>query len=127
MSHKLILLVVFVALACLELYSLFPGQAERYITPFPFDKQVINVQAYIDYIGTRLCVILLIFALWQYNEQMFWFFILAIGYLIDYLLIYNNPFAHIYIFDFRTPLSYTMFMILSAGFVILKAWLYPNT
>lgn len=114
----------FVAIMLLEVYSLF-HTSQRLITPFPFSKQEITFQVWIDYAAKIMAVCVL---LWQLRNQtseyymelnvMLW---LMVGYLIDYFLTYNEPIGHLDILGYRLFISYTFFMVILSGLIVFKS------
>lgn len=122
MRNIVVLLGCSAALLCMEFYSLFPF-SETMIRPFPFHPQELSKQSYLDYAATRAGFCVLFLTIWWMSGKQWQYlvlFILICGYLIDYLLIYNNPFSYFYLSGRKVPLSYTLFMILSIGVVIYK-------
>ncbi len=79
---------------------------------FLFSDQLISDQAYYDYLGKNFSyvVICITIALISQKLRMPSIFvgILAFGYVIDYLLTYNNPFMRIIILNKSFPCSYAM-------------------
>ena len=118
-----ILLSAFVAISLLELYSLFPGdrfQVEE--KRFWLDDTAISFQTWVDYASTRAAICVFIALLRECNPKysrefnvLFW---LMFGYLIDYFVIYNNPFARIGF----VPISYTLFMLILSGITVWRAF-----
>jgi|SRR5688572_12995518 len=123
--HPWVLLWVFAAISLLELYSLFPGMHEE-VEMFLLDDQKISFQAWVDYAATRAAVCLFIWIIRNaYPEHRFEltvFFWAAVGYLVDYFVIYNDPFMKIYPLGFEIPLSYTVFMLLGLIFVVVRSF-----
>jgi hypothetical protein len=124
-----VLLWCFTALGLLELYSLFPGyNQERQM--FWLSEQYISFQSWVDYASTRLAIIVLLFTLsWnvpRYQNELNILGWLAVGYLVDYFIIYNDPFAQIKVWGWWIPLSYTLFMLILGGVIVsvtfYKAW-----
>jgi hypothetical protein len=110
----------------LELYSLFSGennQTERQM--FWFDPTPISFQTWIDYAATRTAICVSFFILRETNSELYRelniYFWLSFGYLIDYFVIYNNPIAKIYVLGLSIPISYTIFMLLIAGLIMVKS------
>lgn len=68
-----------------------------FITPFPYDPQVISFDAYIDYgckiIAWIVFLSTLCYILPQYREVLFIIDLFFVGYFFEYILIYNNPIA----------------------------------
>lgn len=102
-------------------YSLFPYspiQEDR----FPFADQEIAWQTYIDYAARALGYCFFCLALWEVTRwrEILLILLLLVGYFFDYLLTYNNPIAYSYVFGVKVPLSYTTFMVVSAGAIVIK-------
>jgi hypothetical protein len=117
------LLWTFVAIALLELYSLFPGEKHQIEKPmFWLDPTLISFQTWVDYAATRasICVFLFILRenLPEYRAELNVLFWLMVGYLLDYFVIYNNHFAKIGF----VPISYTSFMLILAAITVGKTF-----
>lgn len=91
------------------------------IRPFPFHKSLeVSAQFYYDYLLVRVMYVMFAYLLYEaYNTvQMKAVFFLFIGYLIDYILIYNDPYGYFKsgIFSgskpdgFSIPISYSLLM-----------------
>lgn len=110
MKKKMVILFAFVAVTCLEVYSIFPRSKQLYCL-FPFHSQCLTKQVYFDYLAKILAISILLFALFKfspfYRDRLFILWLLSLGYLVDYLLIYNDPFTNL----FGMQISYTTFMI----------------
>lgn len=82
---------------------------------FPLDSTPISFQAWVDYATWRTKAIVDLFILRaflpRYRKELNVFIWLAIGYLIDYFVIYNNAIMKVGVF----PISYTLFMIIIAA------------
>lgn len=97
---------------------------------FLFDDQKISFQAWVDYAATRaaVCVFLWVIraAYPEYRAELSVFFWAFVGYLVDYFLIYNDPFAQANLMGLNVPISYTLFMLSALIFVVgrafYKAW-----
>lgn len=123
MKNIIVLLGCSAALLCMELYSLWP-YSEVMHNPFPFSKQELSWQSYVDYAATRAGICILFAVIWYLSGKQWQYLALLLlicGYFVDYLLIYNEPFGYSYFFGHRLPVSYTLFMIISAGVVIFKS------
>lgn len=125
-DKRWILIGSFCIFILLELYSLFTGdvyQIER--QRFWFDSTDISFQTWIDYAATRVAICVAFFLLRQNTPELYKelniFYWLSFGYLIDYFVIYNNPIAKISVLNLSIPISYTIFMLLIAGFVMTKS------
>lgn len=125
--NRWLVLWCFVALTGLVLYNFFPAHLDssgNYIRYhfFPFHSQALTPQTYVDYLGSRFSISTLLWALFlyspQYREQLFIFWLLSVGYIVDYLLIYNDPFLHV----LGVPLSYTYFMLTLSGWITYKTF-----
>lgn len=120
-----VLLWCFAAIGLLELYSLFPGMHEE-VEMFWLDDQKISFQAWVDYAGTRaaVCVFLVIIrnAYPKYHAELNVFFWLAVGYLADYFVIYNDPYGKVHLLGLDIPISYTLFMLIIMIFVVGKTF-----
>ncbi len=97
---------------------------------FWLSEQYISFQSWVDYASTRLAIIVLLFTLsWnvpRYQNELNILGWLAVGYLVDYFIIYNDPFAQIKVWGWWIPLSYTLFMLILGGVIVsvtfYKAW-----
>lgn len=114
----------FVAIMLLELYSLFHTSQEL-IKPFLFSEMEITFQVWVDYAAkiSAVCVLL-----WQlrnyvieYYRELNVLLWLMVGYLIDYFVMYNEPVGHIFIVGYKLYLSYSLFMIILGGILMIKA------
>jgi hypothetical protein len=115
---------------CLEFYSLFAGpeyqiEGKRFL----FDDTPISFQTWLDYFMTRVAWIIgfkfmrdHILYFWHELDTFAW---LMVGYWVDYILIFNNPYARLTLWGYKIPLSYTSFMILMmAGVIAWSTWRY---
>ena len=100
----------------MELYSIVPTSTDTY-TFFPFYPQRLTLQVWIDYAGSRIAVLTLIYGIYEqatkYKSQLLLLWVLMCGYLIDYFLRYNMPIT-------GTHISYTNFMMVAMGVIIIK-------
>jgi hypothetical protein len=121
-----VVLWCFIAITGLFLYNLFPRSSDL-IYPFPFHSQGLTRQTYVDYLGSRFSMSCLFWTLFiyspRYKGQLFLFWLLSVGYLVDYLLIYNDPFAMLK----GVPISYTYFMLLLSGWILYRTFKEPIT
>ena len=104
----------------------------RKVKPFPFHKDIeISLQVYYDYVLVRVMYVFFAYLLYQAYQtgQMKLVFFLFIGYLVDYLLIYNDPWAWLNFSGVHKvkpegaalPLSYSLVMWLTLiGLCILS-------
>lgn len=123
MRNIIVLLGCSATLLCMEIWSLWPF-SETMHNPFPFSKQELSWQSHVDYAATRTGFCILFAVIWYLSGKQWQYlalFILMCGYLIDYLLTYNEPWSYSHLFGHRVPLSYTLFMIISTGAVIFKS------
>lgn len=88
---------------------------------YPFSNQLISVQAYMDYFFRDISYLIMIYLLAKFIPGMSHvlgiFFWLWLGYLIEYLLCYNEPFAYLG----PIPISYSLFAGLTMISITLKA------
>lgn len=123
MKNIIVLLGCSATMLCMEFWSLFPF-SETMHNPFLFSKQHLSWQSHVDYAATRTGFCILFAVIWYLSGKQWQYLALLLlmcGYLIDYLLTYNEPFAYSYLFGLKVPVSYTLFMIISAGAVIVKS------
>lgn len=87
---------------------------------YPFSNQLISVQAYMDYFFRNISYLIMIYLMTKFIPGMshalgimFW---LWLGYLVEYLLCYNEPFA----FFGPIPLSYSLFAGITMIAITLK-------
>lgn len=84
---------------------------------FPFDDQKITYQAYFDYLFTRISILIImsivVILCSKYREYLFTFWLLWIGYIIDYLLFYNQPYGWWH----SVPLCYGLYAGLGMIFI----------
>jgi hypothetical protein len=122
-----ILLWIFATLSLTELYSFFNDP--KYwveVKMFPFDETAISFQAWVDYVATRVMVISFLLLLSKllpyYRRELVVFFWLAVGYLVDFFVIYNNHILRIG----AIKISYTLLMLIIMIFVVgdsfYRAW-----
>lgn len=109
--------------------------ASREFSPFPFYKFKIPVQNYAFYLGERLIYIVLswvVFELAQdFKFELKVIFFLFVGYAIDYVLVYNQPYGWLKGASFVAtkpdgffiPLSYSLLMGLALIILSLIAWM----
>jgi len=80
----------------------------------------LTFQTWIDYAGTRLGISILVYCIYLmstvYKFQLFLVWLLVVGYLVDYFLRYNMPIE-------GTVFSYTMFMTIAFGVIILMTFI----
>lgn len=133
-SAPRILLLILVGLSLLELYSIFTTNPDEFgilvsgeeVEMFWLDPTLISFQTWVDYGATRAAVCVFIFAFrevfsafWpQYYKEVNILFLLSVGYLFDYFVIYNNPFAKVWIIK----ISYTLFMLILSGVIVTRAF-----
>ena len=92
---------------------------------FPLDSTDIAFQTWVDYAAWRAasCVDFFIIReliqafMPRYLPEINILFWLSVGYLFDYFVIYNNPFAKIWII----PISYTSFMLILGVITLINA------
>lgn len=98
-----------------------------YHQPFPFfhinnEDGGIKWDGYADYLFWRIIVLILIGIITiqtpKYREYLFTFWCLWIGYLIDYLLVFNQPFGWWHFI----PLSYSLFAGISMIALTFFQW-----
>lgn len=96
---------------------------------YPFSNQLISVQAYMDYFFRNISYLIMIYLLAKFipgmSDRLGIFFWLWLGYLCEYLLCYNEPFARIpiqhgSILLFTLPVSYSLF----AGLTMISITFY---
>jgi hypothetical protein len=116
----------------MEFYSVFKTQPDSFgfipvsdeeVQMFVVDPQKISFQTWADYAAWRVAVCIAFNVIWslaplKYQSVTEIFFYLSVGYLIDYFVFYNNPFARIG----PVPISYTLFMLSLGGWVVFKAF-----
>lgn len=99
-------------------YLLWPLSSQLH-PYFKFNSQLITTQAHVDYICRIIQMILIYYTLAnyipKYRETLFLVSLLWIGYLIDYLLTYNQPLGWYGII----PISYAFFMGISMILILL--------
>lgn len=79
-------------------YLILPSSDTLY-SFFPFHTQLLSKQAYIDYLAWRALLALIFVMFWYladkhnspYRHEYFITMLLWIGFMIDYMLIYNDP------------------------------------
>lgn len=95
-SDKVIIKII-AAFILVWAYMFFP-ESETLHYPFKYDSQGLSWQAYADYLFTRIAIILLVWCVLdlspKFREYIFILLFLWVGYLVDYLLCYNQPYAH---------------------------------
>jgi hypothetical protein len=112
------------------IYLLWPESDETF-DMFVFDivnrdgksyRMMISKQAYFDYLAARAAFVLIhvvILSLTRFKWQM-WVFTLAwFGYLIDYILIYNQPYFYFTYLGIELPGMYAVVMALVLGIVTI--------
>jgi hypothetical protein len=121
----------FVVLLCMEVYSIFKTSPQGHgfiivsdeeVEMFLADPQKISFQSWVDYAAIRVAICIAFNIIWslapaKYYTVMEIFFWLAVGYLIDYFVFYNNPVARVG----PIPISYTLFMLSLGGWLVIKA------
>jgi hypothetical protein len=118
-SEKIkILVLLTLAFILTYAWTWVPASKVRY-SYFPFSHQLLSRQAFYDYAFWRVTVLiflsLMCFILPLIREYLTIFWFLWLGYLCDYLLCYNEPFAHF----LGVPLSYSLFCGLTMIFIAL--------
>lgn len=82
---------------------------------YPFSDQLISVQAYMDYFFRNTSYLIMMYLLAKFipgmSDRLGIFFWLWLGYMIEYLLCYNEPFAYFG----PIPISYSLF----AGIIMI--------
>lgn len=115
----MVLIRLFCAALSMELYSLLPYSEVLYRF-FPLQDQELSLQAYVDYAGTRLGFIILFYEISLHipvlRKELFLTWLLLVGYLIDYFINYNLAIK-------GTFLSYTSFMMLCFGLILVKTYM----
>jgi len=100
-------------------YLPFP---DRIIQPFPFHGQELYWQTFADYAFMRISILILIGIITylqpKHMEYLFVFWLLWFGYLIDYFLVFNQPFGWWHFI----PLSYSLFAGLSMICLTFIQW-----
>jgi|ERR1051325_6283240 hypothetical protein len=94
MNNIIILFTALTVFALKYVFLLFDGPGKGW---FPFSKQILSKAAYIDYLCTDLGYLVICVTIYFVSGKSnlsLLLLIIAIGYVIDYLLIYNEPFAH---------------------------------
>jgi hypothetical protein len=93
---------------------------------YPFSDQLVSVQAYMDYFFRDISYMVMIYLMAKFipgmSDRLGVFFWLWLGYLCEYLLCYNEPFARIpiqlgSILLFTLPVSYSLFAGLTMIFI----------
>jgi hypothetical protein len=120
----------FVIFCSVSLYLLWPESDVTY-DMFVFDivnkdgeryRMMISKQAYFDYLAARGAFVLfhvVLLNLTRFKWQM-WFFTLAwFGYLIDYVLIYNQPYFYFEFLGKQLPGMYSVIMAIALGLVTI--------
>ena len=114
---------------CYEAYSIMPKdtpEVQRFLlSPIP-----LSFQTWLDYAFKILAACIFISTMWYglpvARKELKVFFWCGIGYLADYFIIYNDPFAKIHVGSWTIPISYTLFMVLIliivVGFSFYKLW-----
>lgn len=91
---------------------------------YPFSNQLITVQAYIDYFFRDIGYLILLYLMAHFilgmSNVLSLFFWLWLGYLIDYLLCYNEPFMRINLKLFTLPVSYSLLAGSAMLFITLR-------
>jgi hypothetical protein len=79
-----------------------------------FRRQLVSKQAYVDYLGWRIVMILFHFTilsyLYRYRRQCRLYCFLWLGFLLDYIAIYNQPVFYYDLGIFLLPVSYSLIM-----------------
>lgn len=104
------------------LYLLFPESSTLYRC-YPFNKQEITKQAYIEYASWRVFMCILFYQLWilsikyapVHAHAFKIIFYLWIGFFIDYILFYNQPVTKLK----GLPISYALIMGLVFFFTMI--------
>lgn len=108
MGRKKILTWLTISFILVWAYLLFPESKVTHRC-FPFDWQKLTYQAYFDYLFTRISILIIIGVIVanvpKHREYLFSFWLLWLGYLIDYCLFYNQPYG----FWHSVPLCYGLF------------------
>lgn len=109
----------------------------RYMkNPFPFFKMQIAIQNYFDYLGSRIFYAILAWVMFDlsktvgYQGEMRIVFVLLIGFVIDYILCYNQPYGWIcksgIVFEkpsgFFIPMSYSLVMGVCLVLMAVISW-----
>lgn len=98
---------------------------------YPFSDQMISVQAYTDYFFRDISYLIMLYLMTKFipglADRLQIFFWLWLGYLIEYLLCYNEPFTRLpikigAILLFTLPVSYSLF----AGLTMISLTLYDT-
>lgn len=113
----------YVAIMLLEVYSLMHTSEVEY-SLFPFSKMRVTYQVWIDYACKIIAVCILLLQLRNQTPKyyaelniMLW---LLVGYLVDYFLIYNEPFGYVFILGYKIFVSYTLFMVILGGLIVIR-------
>jgi len=98
---------------------MFPSSDKLY-SPFSFSSQKISIQAYIDYLSTALGYVVISAFVWHVkpNNVTLMVLWLSIGYVIDYLLFYNNPIKTVTIGSHDIGLSYSLFVSIALASIL---------
>ena len=123
MKSKVLILCLF-AYAIGYLYLLLPYTNQlKHLIPFRNDIEL-SLESHVYYLCERLRVIIFFYIVWEcsehYKNELRLFFLLSVGYLIDYALYYNGSFFY----AGMVPVSYTLTMGLVMTFVVIKTILY---
>lgn len=132
------LLLITIGYALTWIFLLFPEN--RFIKPYVFSNQEISVQAYVDYLTTRIFYFMLILSVREYVSEEYVHAVNIVSvfflfYIIDYLVIYNYPIGYLkgwsYVHEKPTglfiPISYSLFMgvnlVLICLYYSVKQWI----
>jgi hypothetical protein len=85
---------------------------------YPLFNQLITHQTYIDYLARHIELIIASWLFYSFTNNLtvkifIWLFI---GYLIDYILTYNQPIGHFYFL----PLSYGLYMAITMVLLTIR-------
>lgn len=128
MKWRLFTFLIVCLMPCI--YTLFPRG--RFVRPFLLSNQEISLQTHADYIGSRIAFVLLLVLVYSYHQCWIWLIaiVLFIGWLVDYLITYNDPVLYVDLYGLHdtmpngifVPVSYMLLMLVIAGVVAFRHW-----
>ncbi|MDW0189337.1 MAG: hypothetical protein QOA70_06765 [Nitrososphaeraceae archaeon] len=127
MKNVIILFTATIVFALRYAFSLVPNDGKGW---FPFSKQIISKAAYIDYLCIDVGYVVICTALYFMtgkSNTALMLLVISIGYVFDYILIYNEPVRYLTFHNSKLGISYSLLagIVLSVSLIngIIK-WLF---
>lgn len=109
-ATKLLLWHVSITVLILQFVYLLWSEDDTQFAFFPYSNQSMTKSCYANFIGIYFSISVLFLLLsWQTNIK-YWISLLWLGFLVDFLLTYNDPFMFYYTHGVYIPISYSLYM-----------------